>query len=65
LVLSWLRYFTYHLLLVLAPNYKPNIFSLAKVRNVCYSLAELYVKSVYLGGGVHKFHETFEKGHKL
>jgi hypothetical protein len=44
-----LKYFTYHLQLlvpVLAPNYKQHI--LAKVRKVCYSLAELYVKSVYL-----------------
>jgi hypothetical protein len=33
---------------VLAPNYKKHIFSPAEVRKVCYSIAELYVKSVYL-----------------
>jgi hypothetical protein len=44
----WLRYFTYHLVPVLAPNYKQHTFSPAKVRKVCYSLAEIYVRSVYL-----------------
>jgi hypothetical protein len=33
---------------VLAPNYKQHILSLSKVRKVCYSSAELYVKCVYL-----------------
>jgi hypothetical protein len=32
------------LVLVLAPNYKQHILSPAKVRKVCYSLAELCVK---------------------
>jgi hypothetical protein len=32
---------------VLAPNCKQHILSPAKVRKVCYSLAELYVTSVY------------------
>jgi hypothetical protein len=45
---AWLKYFTCHLLLALAPNYKQHILSPAKVTKVCYSLAELYVKSVYL-----------------
>jgi hypothetical protein len=47
---SRLKYFTYRLLLVLvlAPNYKQHILSLAKVRKVCYSLAKIYVKSAYL-----------------
>jgi hypothetical protein len=40
--------FTCHLVPVLAPNYKQHILSAAKVRKVCYSSAELYVKSVYL-----------------
>jgi hypothetical protein len=31
-----------------APNYKQRILSPAKFRKVCYSLPELYVKSVYL-----------------
>jgi hypothetical protein len=43
-----LKYFTYHLVPVLAPNYKQHILSSAKVRKVCYSLAELYVRSVNL-----------------
>jgi hypothetical protein len=38
-----LKHFTYHSVPVLAPNYKQNILSLAKVRKVCYSFAELYV----------------------
>jgi hypothetical protein len=37
-------YFTYHLVPVLALSYK-HILSLAKVRKVRYSLAEIYVKS--------------------
>jgi hypothetical protein len=45
---AWLKYFTYHLLPVLAPNYKQHILSPAEVRKVCYSVAELYVRSVYL-----------------
>jgi hypothetical protein len=32
---------------VLAPNYKQHILSTAKLRKACYSLPELYVKSVY------------------
>jgi hypothetical protein len=45
-----------------APNYKQHIFSPVKIRKVCYSLAELYVKPVfliYLGGGGREVHETF------
>jgi hypothetical protein len=61
---AWLKYFTYHILLVLvlAPNCKQHILSLAEVRKVCYSLAEFYVISLYLnlfwwrGCAVH---ETF------
>jgi hypothetical protein len=45
-LLGW--YFTYHLVLVLAPNYKMLILSSAKLRKVCYLLSELYVKFVYL-----------------
>jgi hypothetical protein len=62
---AWLKYFTYHSVLVLALNYKQNILSPARVRKVCYSLAELYVISVYLnlfgwwGGGV-KFIKYFK-----
>jgi hypothetical protein len=44
----WLKYFTYHSVLVLAPKYKQHSLSPARVRKVCYSLAELYVRSVYL-----------------
>jgi hypothetical protein len=33
---------------VLSPNYKQHILSLAEVTEVCYSLAEIYVKSVHL-----------------
>jgi hypothetical protein len=45
---AWMKYFTYQLVPVLAPNYKQHILSSAKVTKVCYSLAELYVRSVYL-----------------
>jgi hypothetical protein len=43
-----LKYFTYRLVLVLDPNYKQHILLQAEVRHVCYSIADLYVKSVYL-----------------
>jgi hypothetical protein len=52
---AWLKYFSYHLVLVLAPNNKQHILSPAEVRKVCSSVVELYVISVYLnflGGGV-------------
>jgi GH25 family lysozyme M1 (1,4-beta-N-acetylmuramidase) len=59
---AWLKYFAYHLVPVLASNYKQNVLSQAKVRKVCYSLAEHYVKSVYLnvflGGEVCNINET-------
>jgi hypothetical protein len=45
---TWLKYFTYRLVLVLALNYRQHILSPAEVRNVCYSLAELYVRCVCL-----------------
>jgi hypothetical protein len=45
---AWLIYFTYHLVPVLVPNYKQHILSPGKVRKVCYSLIELYVKCIYL-----------------
>jgi hypothetical protein len=45
---AWLNNFTYQLVPVLAPNYKQHILSPAKVRKECYSLAEIYVKSVYM-----------------
>jgi hypothetical protein len=54
---AWLKYFTYHLVPILAPNCKQHILSL-----VCYSLAKLCVKSVYLNlfkWRGHEVHETF------
>jgi hypothetical protein len=45
---AWMKYFAYHLEPVLVPNNNQHILSPAKVRKVRYSLAELYVKSVYL-----------------
>jgi hypothetical protein len=38
---AWLKYFKYHLISVMAPNYKQHILLLAIVRKVCYSLVEL------------------------
>jgi hypothetical protein len=61
---AWLKYFTYCLVLVLAPNYKQHILSPAEVRKVCYSLADLYINCVYInlfrwrGGGGCKVHDT-------
>jgi hypothetical protein len=46
--IAWLKYFTYHLVLILALNYKRHILSAAKVRETCHLLSELYVKCVYL-----------------
>jgi hypothetical protein len=45
---AWMTYFIYRLVPILAPNYKQHILSPAKLIKVCYSLAELYVKFVYL-----------------
>jgi hypothetical protein len=45
---AWITYFTYYLVPVLAPKYKQHILSPSKLRKVCYSLPEIYVKSVYL-----------------
>jgi hypothetical protein len=52
---------------VLARSYKKHILSPAKVEKLCYSLAELYVESVYFnlfGWGV-KFMKHFKAGRKL
>jgi hypothetical protein len=55
-----LKYFTYHLVPVLAPKYKRHILSPPRFRNICYSFAELYVKSVnlnlfeWMGRDVHE-----------
>jgi hypothetical protein len=60
-----MTYFTYHSVPVLAPNYKQHILSSAKLRKECYSLAELYVKCVYLiycGGGGVKFMKHIKGG---
>jgi hypothetical protein len=61
---AWLKYFTYHLLLVpvLTPNYKQHILSPTEVRKVCYLLAEIYVKSLYFnlfGWRGRNAHEIF------
>jgi hypothetical protein len=45
---AWIIYFTYYLVPVLAPKYKQHILSPSKLRKVCYSLPEIYVKSIYL-----------------
>jgi hypothetical protein len=62
---AWLKYFSYRLVPVLAPNFKQHILSLAEVIKVCYSLAELYVKCVYLnlfGWRGRDIYETFQRG---
>jgi hypothetical protein len=45
---AWKKHFTYHLVLILAPNYKQHILSPAEVTKVRCSSAERYVKCVYL-----------------
>jgi hypothetical protein len=58
----WLKYFAYHLIQVLAPNYKQHVLSPAKFTKLRYSLAELYVKPVYLSIRVdwgRELHEIF------
>jgi hypothetical protein len=45
---SCLKYFTYHLVPVLVQNYKQHILSMVTVTELCYSLVEIYVRSVYL-----------------
>jgi hypothetical protein len=44
---AWWTYFTYHLIPVMASNYKQHILLPAKLRKLYYSLTEIYVKSVY------------------
>jgi hypothetical protein len=55
-------YFTHPLVTELAANYKQHILSPAEAIKVCYSLAEHYVKSVYMNlfrRRGHKVHKTF------
>jgi hypothetical protein len=62
---AWLKYFTYHLVPVLAPNYKQNILSLDKIRKLCYSLANFMSDVfiwIYSGGGGAKFMKHFRRG---
>jgi hypothetical protein len=62
LIDTWLKYFTYRLILVLALNYKWHILLPAEVRKVCYSLDELFVRYVYLnsfGWRGHNVYGTF------
>jgi hypothetical protein len=44
---AWLKYFTYHLVPVLAPNCKQHILSPAEVRKVRYSLVKLHDRCLY------------------
>jgi hypothetical protein len=64
-----LKYFAYRLVPVLAPNYKQHILLPAEVRDVCYSVAELCVRAVYLNlfgeEGAAKFMNYFKGGRKL
>jgi hypothetical protein len=43
-----LKYFTYQLVPALAPNYKQHILLPAEDRKMCYSLAEMHVKYLYI-----------------
>jgi hypothetical protein len=57
--------FTYRLVQTLAPNYKQHILLSAELKEICYSLRELYVKSVYfnlIGRRGCEFHETPKGG---
>jgi hypothetical protein len=57
--LVWLKYFTYRLLPAPAPN-KQHILSPAEVREVRYSLAEPYVKCVYLNLFARRGRDVYE-----
>jgi hypothetical protein len=57
---TWLKHFTYRLVPVLAPNYKQHILSPTKVRKVCYSLHELYVRCDYFNSFGWKRHDVCE-----
>jgi hypothetical protein len=59
-----MKYLTYNLAPVLAPNCKQHIVSPAEVREVCYSLPErcIIFILIYSGGGGHEVHETFGGG---
>jgi uncharacterized membrane protein (DUF106 family) len=62
MLFAWLKYFTYHLELVLAPAAH---FLPTKARKVYYSLVELYAKNfilIYLGGTSVKFTKHFNGG---
>jgi hypothetical protein len=66
---AWLKYFTYHLLLVpvLTPNYKQHILSPAKVKKmlfISWTLSDVFIW-IYSGGGGREVYETFLRGHKL
>jgi hypothetical protein len=41
LVVTWLKYFTYHLVTILTPNYKQHILSPTKLRKICSPLSEI------------------------
>jgi hypothetical protein len=60
---SWLKYFTYRLIPVLAPKYKQHILSPAEVRKECYSLAELcqmcLLEFIRVKGVERNVYETF------
>jgi hypothetical protein len=66
---AWLKYFTYHLVSVLDPNYKQYILSPARVRKICYLLAELCVRSVCLNlfgwSGAWCLWNILKGGHKF
>jgi hypothetical protein len=44
---AWLRYFTYHLVTVLVPNYKQHILSPTKVRSMLFINSTLYKICVF------------------
>jgi hypothetical protein len=56
-----LKYFTYHLLLVPLLAQKQHILLPDKFRNVCYSLAQIYFKSVYLNLFGWRGREVYER----
>jgi hypothetical protein len=57
---AWFKYFTYHIVTVLAANSKQHISPPGKVRKVCYSLAELYVICVYLNSFGWRGRDVYE-----
>jgi hypothetical protein len=65
---AWFKHFTSRIVPVLAANYKQHGLVPAKVRKVCYSLTEIYVRCAYdklFGWRGRDVYETIYRGGEL